>query len=486
MDQTLDKPAIETIDTAILLTSAGVFDAEGRTSLEKGPLTRVGGVTLFERTLMTLQRGGIAQVLILVGEEEQALRHLLKQDARIHMTIRWLPIREFPPLQPQTWKTVATGISGSCIVLGCQMVCTPLLIRRLQEKGQGGRAVVMVGKTCAGRGVPNPGVFIPPRGISQRLSQRVVFHDYKGISSSESCPQPDSMPAADLVVLPARLLGISGSWNIPSVSPLRLALEQAAAEETIHAILVEPSEYVDARGVCGLQSAECALLQSLQTVEGGLNGWVDRYFNRKVSGCLTRLFIRFRFTPNMITMLSLMIGLGSAGCFGWGSYQMGLLGALLFQLSVIVDCCDGEVARITFSESSFGQELDIMADNIVHIAIFAGIAWGSFVQGVWSASLLPLVFGGIAMAANGLSFWGVQRVRFLQAKPLRWSRIPEWAQTRLEWLLSKVANRDFSIVVMVCAIFSLLPWFLFLSAIGASLFAVILHWTLRRARLASV
>ena len=481
MDQTLDTPTTNTLDTAILLTSTGLFDTDRTTSLQEGPLTRVAGRTLFERTLFTLQRAGISHVLILVGQEEPTLRHLLKRDTRVHMTIRWLPIREFPPFDPQTWRSLAIGIHGSCLVLGCQMVCTPSLIRRLQEEGRDGRAVIAVGRACAGIGVANPRVMMP-----QVSSQQVVFHDSKHeTSSAPSQELSDLIPAADLVVLPIRLLGTSGSWKTPAASPLRLALEQASAEEIIHVLPVEPHDYVDARGKRGVQLAERTLFQSLQTVQGGLNGLVDRYFNRKVSGAVTRLFIRLGLTPNAITILSMTIGLVSAGCFGWGSYQMGIIGAVLFQLSVIIDCCDGEVARLTFSESAFGQELDIFADNVVHMAIFAGIAWGSFVQGPWQAESLPLLMGLIAIVANGLSFWGVQRVRSLQANSLRWRRLPEWAQARLAVLLDKVANRDFSVVVLFCALTSLLPWFLVISALGASLFALTLAWTLHRASLTS-
>ena len=123
------------------------------------------------------------------------------------------------------------------------------------------------------------------------------------------------------------------------------------------------------------------------------DGIVDRYVNRKFSRILTPFFIKLGISPNAITIISMLIGLGGAACFAVGSYKLGIIGALLFQLSVIVDCCDGEVARLTFTESPFGQELDIIADNVVHMASFAGIAWGGYLQGPWQHSLLPLVLG---------------------------------------------------------------------------------------------
>ena len=138
---------------------------------------------------------------------------------------------------------------------------------------------------------------------------------------------------------------------------------------------------------------------------------------------------------------------------------------------------------MTFAESPFGQELDIIADNIVHMTIFAGIAWGAYLQGPWQDSPLPLVLGAVAIMANGFSFLFVNRVRHLKAQPMIWLQIPSAQRTRLEFILGNVANRDFSVVVMLFAFLSLLPWFLWIVAVGSAVFALTMRWTIRRALL---
>ena len=64
--------------------------------------------------------------------------------------------------------------------------------------------------------------------------------------------------------------------------------------------------------------------------------------------------------------------------FASPSYWIRLLGALLFLFSITVDGVDGELARLTMSETKFGGNLDLITDNIVHVAIFAGIFWGCY------------------------------------------------------------------------------------------------------------
>ena len=170
----------------------------------------------------------------------------------------------------------------------------------------------------------------------------------------------------------------------------------------------------------------------------------------------------------------MFIGLAGAVFFAFGSYHSGVIGALLFQLSVIIDCCDGEIARLTYSESKFGQELDILADNLVHMAIFSGIAWGVFVEDARPHYYLPLILGAIAVVANVFCLLLVNKVRYLKTKSVIWSQLPDWQRTRLEFIFNHVVSRDFSVIVLLFSCFGLLPWFLWVGAVGSCVFALAL------------
>jgi phosphatidylglycerophosphate synthase len=482
VDKTLNKSEIGTIDTAIVLTSSGVFDLGGSADTPvAGALARVGGMTLFQRTVFTLQHAGISRILTLVGQGEQRLRSLIDGDARLHAMIRWLPIREFPPLDPQTWETLANEVKGSCLVLGCHMVFASSLIRSLREEGKDGRAVVAVSRPGEFGWSGNPGVVMRANPHTGGHIPRVVFWDRQSDRPAEFGESQGLARVADLVVLPARLLGVSGSWSTSETSPVRLALEQAAAEGVVQTLSASSHGYQDTRGADGLQKAEHTLFRSLQSVDDTLDGVVDRYVNRRVSRPLSRLFMQLRCSPNVITLLSMIIGLGGAACFATGSYPAGIAGALLFQLAVILDCCDGEVARLTFAESPLGQALDLVSDNIVHVAVFAGIAWGAYRETLVFSGYLPLLLGGIAVLSTGVSLWGVNRVKSLKGNPVLWRRMRQADRTRFDFILGHMANRDFSIVVLACACLGVLSWFLWLVAAGASAFAAMMAWSLYRA-----
>ena len=486
MNGILKDADVVTIETAIVLASSGVFDgaADGRCST--GALTRVGGMTLLQRTLCALQRGGISQARILVGEEEQALRSLIHGDTRIRMELAWLPVREWPPWHCRTWEAVTREIQGACLILGCHIVFPPSLIAALREEGREGNAIVTVGPPGERGWVANPGVRwrFAPHHRDGRVP-RVVFADHCPSDLKATAEDVKGLASAvDLVVVPVRFFGAAGTRRMPGTGetcPVRLALERAAAEDAVRVLSASAHGYQDIRKPGGPRHAERMLFHGLQHVQGKMDGVMDRYVNRKLSRVFSRLFLRLRCSPTVITVLSLMLGLLGAACFAMGSYRTGLVGAVLFQVAVILDCCDGDVARLTFAESTFGQTLDIVADNIVHMAIFAGIAWGAYQEGVWHASPLPLLVGAVAIVANGVALWGVQRVRSIKAHAGHWRQLNLALRSRFDFVLERVANRDFSVVVMVCACVGALPWFLWLGAAGASVFAFLMVWNLRQA-----
>ncbi|PJA78949.1 MAG: hypothetical protein CO149_02440, partial [Nitrospirae bacterium CG_4_9_14_3_um_filter_51_5] len=174
------------------------------------------------------------------------------------------------------------------------------------------------------------------------------------------------------------------------------------------------------------------------------------------------------------------VGLVAAALFVPGSWELAILGALVLQLSVIIDCCDGEVARLTFTESKFGQELDIWADNVVHIVLFGAITCGAFLHGPWEHTHLPLLLGASAVLANVVSLLLVNHARRLRSRPRQLRQLTEQERATIELMLSNLANRDFSVIVLLSAGFGLLHWFLALAAIGGWVFVMSMAWMLRR------
>ena len=444
MDQTLPQERqtshTQGLHTAIVVAAAGVFSRAVESADDVGPLTIVGGLPLFIRTVLTLQRAGIQNIVVMAGAEEANLKQLVRDDPRVTVSVRWRPVREFPPDDHRTWDALTHEVRGACLVVGAQMVMAWQLIEVLGREAdveQGALTVV-----CDGR-------------------------------------------ATEIAVLPPSLMSVAGAIRGEG-PPIRALLGRAQATGRMTAVETSsrsPYWCVLVQDADGAQAAERALFRSLR---GQYEGFVDTYFNRAISAWLSRAFLALRFSPNAITMVATAIGMFAAVAFTKGSYAAGIVGALLFQLAAIVDCCDGEVARLTFTESPLGEQLDIITDNVVHMTIFAGIGWGAFVaQGGWQSTVsrpwLPLALGGAAVFANAMSLWLVTRAKAI-GKRQGWSSPQQTA--RVEFILKNMASRDFSVILLFFAAIGHLSWFLWMTAIGANIFWIMLAWTTRPSAIA--
>jgi hypothetical protein len=96
-----------------------------------------------------------------------------------------------------------------------------------------------------------------------------------------------------------------------------------------------------------------------------------------VAGQLVRLIAPYRWiTPDLLTIVATIVGIGSAVCFALGGRWWLVAGALLFHLSFIVDCMDGKIARLNGTGSIFGGWFDFMFDRLrvfmCTLALFGG------------------------------------------------------------------------------------------------------------------
>jgi len=211
------------------------------------------------------------------------------------------------------------------------------------------------------------------------------------------------------------------------------------------------------------KAAESALARSLRSATAEHEyGFISRHIGRALSLPLSKRLAKTRVSPNTITFGNILIGLIGAFFLARGGYRSQLAGSLLFLSSVILDGVDGEVARLKVKQTVFGHYLDIVGDNIVHVAVFVGIALGFYHErgNVTYLHALWFLLGGF-----GLCAWAVQRL--IGHEP------DQPSVTDVSWLTALLVNRDFAYLVAVLAAANRLDWFLFGASLGVYLFAFV-------------
>lgn len=222
------------------------------------------------------------------------------------------------------------------------------------------------------------------------------------------------------------------------------------------------SEPADAR------SAESWLLRSLIKQR---EGFMSRHFERKISLAITRRLVLTRITPDVITVVSVAVGLFGAGFFLSAAPGYQLIGALLFLAHSILDGCDGELARLKFMQSPRGAILDFWGDNVVHVGVFACMAVGlSFAQeATW-----PLWLGALTVLATLGAAASQSRDIMLDTTVGDSGWIARFAEA--------FSHRDFIYLVILMAAFGKAHGFLILASIGTPIFLVLLLWVGARRR----
>jgi phosphatidylglycerophosphate synthase len=114
--------------------------------------------------------------------------------------------------------------------------------------------------------------------------------------------------------------------------------------------------------------------------------WAGRIYMRRISPYFTWLFVRIGFSPNQLTYMMIVCGvLGGAAVAvtaqGTAGLVWAIVGALLIQAYLLLDCSDGEVARFRKRTSVTGVYLDRIGHYMSEVALLAGL--GVRAQGAW-------------------------------------------------------------------------------------------------------
>ena len=107
------------------------------------------------------------------------------------------------------------------------------------------------------------------------------------------------------------------------------------------------------------------------------NFWVY-LFNRNISFYPTWIFLRLGMSANQVTFFSIIIGLVGCLYFSIGGKNNFIIGAILINVWAILDCVDGNMARLLNSTSSYGWFLDSITGLLLNAVLLFSIGIGSF------------------------------------------------------------------------------------------------------------
>lgn len=348
--------------------TSAAFSKDGR----QVPLaqTRVGGITLLKRSLLTLDRQGIRRFAVVTagGPDAERARAEAARDPQLQaLDISWTVNEERPEDDGYSVLLGGQTLGDDFLVVPADRIFDPKIAGALVAARSDGTRLVVSRVVASGSSQSSSqssftGLMRGGRALMRSLRRREA--------------RRESMLLADV-------------------------LTDFASADRLGVVDVEDAYVQVVRDPSSRKNADATLLRALRKPVDGL---VARYVNRVFSLAVTRLLRNTPVTPNQITAVSFGVAaLGGLTCAQATVAHPGwlVLGALLWQLASMLDGVDGELARLKFSGSSLGEWLDTLSDDMGRIVFFVGAGIGT--SAVFGSSVWMVVLALCVVAQLGTS-----------------------------------------------------------------------------------
>jgi hypothetical protein len=147
------------------------------------------------------------------------------------------------------------------------------------------------------------------------------------------------------------------------------------------------------------------------------NLWTE-WVSRPPAAVLVWLLKDTRVTPNQVSFLA--IGIAAIGCallLFWRTWAGLVTAGLVLQLAYVVDCVDGQLARVKGQSSPVGALLDFMLDEVKAFLVLGSAAVRLYLQSEEASFLLhkgdPVFLyvglGGLVACATGITLTSFMR-----------------------------------------------------------------------------
>lgn len=101
--------------------------------------------------------------------------------------------------------------------------------------------------------------------------------------------------------------------------------------------------------------------------------WLDIHFTRPLGLLWARFFNHFDIHPNVVTILSIILGAAAGVMFYYSDLTHTLMGIFLLVWANLYDSADGQLARMTGKKTRWGRILDGFAGDVWFFTIYAAI-----------------------------------------------------------------------------------------------------------------
>ena len=311
-------------------------------------LVQIGGVSLVERAVRTLERAGCDRVVVVVGyqgDEVGRAARLAGGNVEVVHAPNW---EDGNGASLAAAEDAVGGEPAFVVMCGDHTFSADALDPLLDAGG--------------------PAVLIDDGPSPEAWGEGMKVHVERGHATAFAKTLDERAIDCGVFVLPPAVFDAARAGAFEGDHSLAGAVTRLAASVPVWAVPLSPdSWWRDVDTPADLRAAKTLIRRSLAK---DTDGPVSRYLNRPISTRITMALAPLRIPPNFLTAVILAVGVWA----GWSlSASRALVGGLLTQAVSILDGVDGETARLHDRTSRFGAKLDALCDRMVDAAIIAGL-----------------------------------------------------------------------------------------------------------------
>ncbi len=376
-----------------LIIAAGKGSRLSNETLPK-PLVPLCGLSLIERVILTASNCGLDDFCVVTGYDGDRVRSFLDNFAnRRNIKITHIINDEWEKENGISVLKAKGLIKENFILLMCDHIFDETILRGLMTERISHNEVLL----CIDRNMQNNTLF----DVDEMT--KVFLKEDRILDIGKDLERYDAYDTGIFLCSPAIFGAIEESLHRGD-STLSGGMRVLARKGRARGFDIGNTYWIDVDDAKALKRAEKLLYGKLIKPADGL---ISRYINRRFSlGIFTPLFLKLSkgITPNQVSILSFIVGLISSIFFLIGN---AMIGALLIQISSILDGCDGEIARLKHMQSSLGDFVDAVLDRYADGLILFGIFYYSLIEignrkifGIhWSPLIISTIFA-LAILGN--------------------------------------------------------------------------------------
>ncbi|MFZ3063192.1 MAG: NTP transferase domain-containing protein [Actinomycetota bacterium] len=326
------------------------------------PLIPLLGLSLIERVILTAKKHSLTDFYMVTGYNSEKVRQYLDRFSQSrNINITHITNEEWEKGNGISVLKAKKLLNENFILLMGDHVFDELILKKLKNEGiADGEVMLAVDYNIKTNKL-----------VDVNDVTKVLVEDNRILDIGKDIKKYNAYDTGIFLCSPAIFIAIEESLH-NNDSSLSGGIRVLASKGKAKAFDVKDDYWIDVDDEKTFKKAESKLLDTLKKTS---DGPISRYLNRPISARITRYLLRTGITPNYVSFFSFILATLGAFFFFLGGYVNLVIGAILAQVSSVIDGCDGEIARLKFQITEFGGWFDAVLDRYADAFLLFGLTY---------------------------------------------------------------------------------------------------------------